>query len=54
MLNNNGSGRSSNVLNARAYALSTKSLNIIGKDVVDVLQNAGRVAPYDKKKVCVM
>ena len=52
LLNNNGSGRSS-VPSARAYALSPQSLNIIGKNVVDILNNVGRVAQYDKMQVCV-
>jgi len=50
LLNNNGSGRSS-VPSARAYALSPQSLNIIGKNVVDILNNVGRVAQYDKMQI---
>lgn len=37
--------------NARAYAMSPKNLGLLGEDVLDRLQNSGRIAFYDSMQV---
>jgi len=44
-------GLGSTPMNPRAYALSPTSLNILGLDIVQQLQQMGRVASYDKIQV---